>query len=188
MQVNVACMLVGFCSDGEFFLVPSTAFASCQSCLILVASRIWPLEETPTKALDSPFSPVANLLQHTRKVMPVRFMVMPCFSKKSRKLPAPSAQRRTLKHSSSDLQALACQLCRRQSMEPISRAGGPKGCRVIAVDRPPFGLSQRPLQWDTTKSNPYTTEVPEQKQICASIMRITLTAATTVLLEWGLNG
>lgn len=33
----------------------------------------------------------------------------------------------------------------------------PLGRRVIAFDRPPFGLSERPLQWDGT-TDPYTCE------------------------------
>ncbi|MEW5298829.1 MAG: hypothetical protein WDW36_001908 [Sanguina aurantia] len=32
------------------------------------------------------------------------------------------------------------------------------GCRVIAYDRPPFGLSERPLQWDEDSIDPYTVE------------------------------
>ena len=43
-------------------------------------------------------------------------------------------------------------------MEPIAKAGQ-AGCRVIAVDRPPFGLSERPLQWNEADGNPYTAEV-----------------------------
>lgn len=45
-------------------------------------------------------------------------------------------------------------------MEEMAKAGE-QGCRVIAVDRPPFGLSQRPLQWqqDGADSNPYTNAV-----------------------------
>lgn len=46
-------------------------------------------------------------------------------------------------------------------MEDLSEAGtGPEGCRVIAFDRPPFGLSQRPLTWQGEgEANPYTAEV-----------------------------
>ena len=42
-------------------------------------------------------------------------------------------------------------------MQPLSEAAG--GCRVIAFDRPPFGLSQRPLTWQGEESNPYTNQV-----------------------------
>jgi hypothetical protein len=28
-------------------------------------------------------------------------------------------------------------------------------CRVIAFDRPPFGLSERPLEWGADQDNPY---------------------------------
>lgn len=38
----------------------------------------------------------------------------------------------------------------------IAAEGGAKGgCRVIAFDRPPFGLSERPLSWATEAQNPY---------------------------------
>ena len=45
-------------------------------------------------------------------------------------------------------------------MEAMTKAGE-QGCRVVAVDRPPFGLSQRPLQWQdrAPDSNPYTNAV-----------------------------
>lgn len=43
----------------------------------------------------------------------------------------------------------------RNSLQPIAQAGK-QGCRVIAVDRPPFGLSQRPLSWNEADGNPYT--------------------------------
>lgn len=33
----------------------------------------------------------------------------------------------------------------------------PAGRRVIAFDRPPFGLTERPLQWDG-RTDPYTCE------------------------------
>ena len=36
-------------------------------------------------------------------------------------------------------------------MQPLSEAtvsGAFPGCRVVAFDRPPFGLSERPLQWE----------------------------------------
>lgn len=29
-------------------------------------------------------------------------------------------------------------------------------CRVVAFDRPPFGLSERPLEWPSEEQNPYT--------------------------------
>lgn len=44
-------------------------------------------------------------------------------------------------------------------MEPMSEAVDNGGMRILAVDRPPFGLSDRPTQWDPSESNPYTTEV-----------------------------
>ena len=45
-------------------------------------------------------------------------------------------------------------------MDAMTKAGE-QGCRVVAVDRPPFGLSQRPLQWQdgAPDSNPYTNAV-----------------------------
>ena len=50
---------------------------------------------------------------------------------------------------------------RRKILGPLSEADRfPQGCRVIAFDRPPFGLTERPLQWpggDTM--SPYTSEV-----------------------------
>ncbi|KAK9793711.1 hypothetical protein WJX73_004354 [Symbiochloris irregularis] len=51
-----------------------------------------------------------------------------------------------------------CVFSWRNCMQPLSEAGGKGGVRVLAVDRPPFGLSDRPTQWDPTESNPYTTE------------------------------
>lgn len=39
---------------------------------------------------------------------------------------------------------------RRTVMQPLSEAtisDAFPGCRVVAFDRPPFGLSERPLQW-----------------------------------------
>lgn len=47
----------------------------------------------------------------------------------------------------------------RDVMSGISEdASLPSGRRVIAFDRPPFGLTERPLQWDTSDWNPYTCE------------------------------
>ena len=40
------------------------------------------------------------------------------------------------------------------SGEPSLRGGR----RVIAFDRPPFGLTERPLQWDSSAWDPYTCE------------------------------
>ena len=34
----------------------------------------------------------------------------------------------------------------------------PGGRQVIAFDRPPFGLTQRPLHWDSATWDPYTCE------------------------------
>jgi hypothetical protein len=46
-------------------------------------------------------------------------------------------------------------------MGPLSMADRfPEGCRVIAFDRPPFGLTERPLQWPGGDAmSPYTSEV-----------------------------
>lgn len=45
-------------------------------------------------------------------------------------------------------------------LQPLSEQGGSKGCRVIAFDRPPYGLSERPLTWPAgPEGNPYTSEV-----------------------------
>ena len=52
-------------------------------------------------------------------------------------------------------------LHRRHLMEPLAGASCfPGGCRMIAFDRPPFGLTERPLQWEGgDANNPYTPEV-----------------------------
>lgn len=43
-------------------------------------------------------------------------------------------------------------------MQPLADHG--EGCRVIAFDRPPYGLSERPLTWpEGPEGNPYTSEV-----------------------------
>lgn len=51
--------------------------------------------------------------------------------------------------------------CRRKVMQPLSGADAFKqGCRVIAFDRPPFGLTERPLHWSGGDAmSPYTSEV-----------------------------
>ena len=51
--------------------------------------------------------------------------------------------------------------CRRALMEPLSKLPvTPQGCRVIAFDRPPYGLSERPMSWSSGPAgNPYTNEV-----------------------------
>ena len=45
-------------------------------------------------------------------------------------------------------------------MEPLSQVqAGEGGCRVIAFDRPPYGLSQRPLSWQGgDEGSPYTNQ------------------------------
>ena len=52
-------------------------------------------------------------------------------------------------------------LYRRKILGPLSEADRfPQGCRVIAFDRPPFGLTERPLQWPGGNAmSPYTSEV-----------------------------
>lgn len=48
---------------------------------------------------------------------------------------------------------------RRLLMDKMAKDVSPStGCRVIAYDRPPFGLSERPLQWDEDSIDPYTVE------------------------------
>lgn len=49
-------------------------------------------------------------------------------------------------------------------MEPLSKANvGQSGCRVIAFDRPPFGLTERPLQWEGGQENsPYGLKVQRE--------------------------
>lgn len=43
-------------------------------------------------------------------------------------------------------------------MDPVSRVAS--GCRVIAFDRPPFGLTERPLTWTGGDANsPYSAQV-----------------------------
>ncbi|DBA94317.1 hypothetical protein WJX77_007900 [Trebouxia sp. C0004] len=47
----------------------------------------------------------------------------------------------------------------RDVLQPLSEQGGSEGCRVIAFDRPPYGLSERPLTWPAgPEGNPYTSE------------------------------
>lgn len=47
-------------------------------------------------------------------------------------------------------------------MDKMANSVSPStGCRVIAFDRPPFGLSERPLQWDEDTIDPYTVEAGE---------------------------
>ena len=49
--------------------------------------------------------------------------------------------------------------CRRDVIQPLSQQGGSEGCRVIAFDRPPYGLSERPMTWpEGPEGNPYTSE------------------------------
>lgn len=49
--------------------------------------------------------------------------------------------------------------CRRDVIQPLSQHGGIEGCRVIAFDRPPYGLSERPMTWpEGPEGNPYTSE------------------------------
>ena len=58
-------------------------------------------------------------------------------------------------------------------MDAIAESGS-KGCRVVAVDRPPFGLSQRPLQWQDTgasDSNPYSNAVSTSPFLIRSCLR-----------------
>lgn len=50
-------------------------------------------------------------------------------------------------------------ICRRDVIRPLSEQGGSDGCRVIAFDRPPYGLSERPMTWaEGPEGNPYTSE------------------------------
>lgn len=47
----------------------------------------------------------------------------------------------------------------RDVLQPLSEQGGQQGCRVIAFDRPPYGLSERPMSWPQgPEGNPYTSE------------------------------
>jgi hypothetical protein len=69
---------------------------------------------------------------------------------------------------------------RRHVMEPLSRAAAsPDGCRVIAFDRPPFGLTERPLRWEGgEEANPYTAAVMRDQIVSFSPCDTpTLTAA-----------
>lgn len=53
------------------------------------------------------------------------------------------------------------ELRRRLVMEALSKAG--QGHRIVAVDRPPFGLSQRPLKWpEGPDTNPYSNQVMQR--------------------------
>jgi hypothetical protein len=66
-----------------------------------------------------------------------------------------------------DTFSIDCSLCcvaREEVMKDFSQPGtGAEGCRVIAFDMPPCGLSQRPLTWKREQNeegaNPYTFEV-----------------------------
>ena len=50
-------------------------------------------------------------------------------------------------------------------MEPLSHVQG--GCRVIAFDRPPYGLSQRPLSWEGgEEGSPYTNQASLTRSQC----------------------
>lgn len=53
-------------------------------------------------------------------------------------------------------------------MEPLSHVqAGEGGCRVIAFDRPPYGLSQRPLTWEGgDEGSPYTNKASLQTLRC----------------------
>ena len=42
-------------------------------------------------------------------------------------------------------------------MDDVCNQVGPS-CRIVAYDRPPFGLSSRPLKWRKEEANPYTLE------------------------------
>jgi hypothetical protein len=56
-------------------------------------------------------------------------------------------------------------------MEPLSRArASPEGCRVIAFDRPPFGLTERPLQWaGGAQNSPYSARVRRCSTHCRTL-------------------
>lgn len=58
-------------------------------------------------------------------------------------------------------------------MDPVSKAAG--GCRVIAFDRPPFGLTERPLSWTGGDANsPYSAQVcssPDSLALCSSFQQ-----------------
>ena len=57
------------------------------------------------------------------------------------------------------------ELCCRQGVMP-ALAEAAAGARVIAFDRPPFGLTQRPLVWEgAEEDNPYTSPVRNQRYI-----------------------
>ncbi len=69
-------------------------------------------------------------------------------------------------HSQHSHLALSFCLCRRDVLQPLSEQGGSEGCRVIAFDRPPYGLSERPLTWpEGPEGNPYTSEASCQQYI-----------------------
>ena len=67
-------------------------------------------------------------------------------------------------------------------MDPVSRAAG--GCRVIAFDRPPFGLTERPLSWTGGDANsPYSAQVRHLPS--ASLRTVQYLAKETQALSWG---
>jgi hypothetical protein len=55
---------------------------------------------------------------------------------------------------------------RRLLMDDLAAYVSPNtgGCRVVAYDRPPYGLSQRPLSWQREEDNPYTVEGGESQR------------------------
>ena len=76
--------------------------------------------------------------------------------------------------SASDVNGHVMCSCRRDVMQPLSQQGGSEGCRVIAFDRPPYGLSERPMSWpEGPEGNPYTSEV------AWSVLSWCLTATST---------
>lgn len=63
--------------------------------------------------------------------------------------------------------------CRRDVVGPLADHG--EGCRVIAFDRPPYGLSERPLTWpEGPEGNPYTSEVGPCCAECADLHQLWL--------------
>lgn len=60
--------------------------------------------------------------------------------------------------------------CRQGVMPELGEAAS--GARVIAFDRPPFGLSERPLTWQgSEEDNPYTSQVGRH---CLQVMPLSV--------------
>ncbi len=57
-------------------------------------------------------------------------------------------------------------------MPALEEAAG-ESARVIAFDRPPFGLSERPLNWQgSEEDNPYTSSVRRDSAPSSTVLNV----------------